>query len=129
MQFVPTQPKLHPEERTLLQLFAELDDQNKRSLIAFAEFLASRDRRDPEQGADENTAEQPKPIPRPSQESVVKAIKRLSTTYFMLDRKQMLDKTSSLMMSHVIQGRDAVSVIDDLEDLFTQHYQHYLDRH
>ena len=113
----------------MLQLFAQLDDQNKHSLIAFAEFLANRDRQVPEQESGDSTTEQPKPIPRPPQESVVKAIRRLSTSYFMLDRKQMLDQTSSLMMSHVIQGRDAVSVIDDLEKLFVQHYQQYLDRH
>ena len=59
---------------------------------------------------------------------MVKAIKRLSTTYFMLERTQMLDETSSLMMSHVLQGRDAESVIDELEVLFEKHYQQYLNR-
>jgi hypothetical protein len=46
----------------------------------------------------------------------------------MLERDKMLDDTSSLMMAHVIQGRAAHKVIDDLEKLFEQHYQRYLDR-
>jgi hypothetical protein len=45
----------------------------------------------------------------------------------MLERDKMLDDTSSLMMKHVMQGRDACSVINDLERLFEQHYQRYLD--
>jgi hypothetical protein len=45
----------------------------------------------------------------------------------MLERDKMLDDTSSLMMAHVIQGRAAHSVIDDLEELFEQYYQRYLN--
>jgi hypothetical protein len=44
-------------------------------------------------------------MPRPSQESVVAAIKRLSKTYEMLDRGPMLNETSALMSAHVLQGR------------------------
>jgi hypothetical protein len=47
----------------------------------------------------------------------------------MLERDQLLDQTSSLMMSHVLQGRDAASVIDELEVVFSEHYQRYLQRH
>ena len=71
---------------------------------------------------------EPKPIERPDKESVVKAIKRLSETYYMLQREHLLDQTSSLMMSHVMQGRDAVSVIDELEIVFSEHYERYLQR-
>ena len=41
----------------------------------------------------------------------------------MLDKKQMLGVTSDLVTQHILQGRDAAEVIDELEDLFTQHYQ------
>ena len=57
----------------------------------------------------------------------MKAIKRLSATYYMLERERLLDQTSSLMMAHVLQGRDAVSVIDELEVIFSEHYQRYLE--
>ncbi len=125
MQFMPTQKKLPPEQRKLLDLYSVLDEQNRLSLMAFAEFLSAR-------GVEETKSE-PEPlqtfksIPRPESESVVKAIKRLSESYFMLERDQMFSETSSLMMAHVMQGRGAAEVIDDLEALFEQHYQRYRD--
>jgi hypothetical protein len=126
LQFVPTQQKLSSAQRRLLALFSELDAQNQESLIAFAEFLASRVSDDdaPEQAV--FTPVEPAPIPRPNKESVVKAIQRLSSSYHMLQRDKMLDETSSLMMAHVLQGRSAVSVIDELERLFERHYELYL---
>jgi hypothetical protein len=56
----------------------------------------------------------------------VAAIKRLSDTYFMLDRSLLLDETSSLMTAHLMSGRSAVEVVDELEQLFQQKYQEYL---
>jgi hypothetical protein len=127
VQFIPTQRKLPAPQRRLLELFGQLGAEDQNSLLAFAEFLLSRE---PQQAAADETTNktEPEPIPRPDSESVVKAIKRLSATYPMLDSKTMLDETSSLMMAHVIQGRDALSVIDELEVLFERHYQRYLDQ-
>lgn len=125
MQFVPKQKNLSADQKQLLALFGELDDQNRDSLLAFAQFLASRV--DSAAATQDSLIQEPKPIERPGQESVVKAIKRLSATYYMLEREHLLDQTSSLMMSHVMQGRDAVSVIDELEVIFSEHYQRYLE--
>lgn len=125
MQLLPPQKKLPPEQRKLLDLYLALEEQNRQSLMAFAEFLTGR-------GLEEAHFE-PEPlqtfksIPRPESESVVKAIKRLSESYFMLERDQMFSETSSLMMAHVMQGRGAVEVINDLETLFERHYQRYRD--
>ncbi len=129
MQFVPKQQNLKPEQRRLLSLFDSLDGQDREMLLAFAEFLQGR--RTSTESDDEApaAAHQPKNIERPERESVVKAIKRLSETYYMLERERLLDQTSSLMMSHVLQGRDAVSVIDELEIVFSQHYERYLQRY
>lgn len=129
MQSIPTQKKLTSEQSDLLKLFTVLDKQNQASLLAFAEFLAKRNGTSVSLEPKASVPLQPKPITRPAKESVVKAIKRLSSTYYMLERDKMLDDTSSLMMAHVIQGRDAASVINDLEKLFKQHYQRYLDRY
>lgn len=128
MQPVPKQQKLKPEQRRLLSLYNSLDVSGREALLAFAEFLTERQAAadSGEQGA--ASPHEPKPIERPADESVVKAIKRLSETYFMLEREQLLDQTSSLMMSHVLQGRDAVSVIDELEVVFCEHYERYLQR-
>ncbi|MCU7914776.1 MAG: hypothetical protein KZQ65_02455 [Candidatus Thiodiazotropha sp. (ex Gloverina cf. vestifex)] len=125
MQFVPKQRNLSTDQRQLLDLFGGLDVQGRETLLAFAQFLAARD--DGSGSSQEKVAQEPKRIDRPEQESVVKAIKRLSATYYMLEREQLLDQTSSLMMSHVMQGRDAVSVIDELEVIFSEHYQRYLE--
>jgi len=111
--------RLSAEQRRLLRLFGALGPEDKASLTVFAEFLAHRSRQEPP--ATEPV--RPRDIPRPSRESVVAAIKRLSQTYFMLDRSAMLDQTSALMTAHVIQGRPAEQVIDDLEDLFSEQYR------
>lgn len=124
MQFVPKQKNLSKPQQQLLQLFDGLDDQNRQTLLAFAEFLSARDSGG--NMVEDEAVKEPKPIERPQQESVVKAIKRLSETYYMLERALLLDQTSSLMMSHVMQGRDADAVIDELEIVFEEHYQRYL---
>jgi len=103
-------------EKRLREIIADLPEEPARALLEYAEFLAAR-----YGGPVEITA--PLDIPRPSKESVVKAIKRLSATYPMLDRSKMLNETSVLMTQHVIQGRNAVEVIDELEILFRQHYE------
>lgn len=103
--------------KRLLKVFKLLPEQDQKTLLDLAEFLQSR-ASPPTQGV-------PEPIltPRPQQESVVKAIRRLSTSYFMLDKTIMLNETSTLMSQHVMQGRPAPEIIDDLEVLFKQQYQ------
>ena len=59
-------------------------------------------------------------------ESVIAAIKRLSATYPMLDKGKVFNDTSSLMSQHIIQGREAVEVIDELEALFQQEYNDFV---
>ncbi len=110
-------------ERQLMRFFRSLQPGDRSTVLAFAEFMAGR-------GAD--VAAQPPPgprepeqIPRPATESVVGAIKRLSKSYYMLDRSTMLNETSSLMGAHVLQGRPAGPVIDELEALFARYYEKY----
>jgi len=129
VQFVPKQQNLKPEQRRLLSLFEALDGQGREMLLAFAEFLKGRESTTDADQSEAITPHHPKPIERPPKESVVKAIKRLSATYYMLEREQLLDQTSSLMMSHVLQGREAVSVIDELEVIFSEHYERYLQQY
>lgn len=114
------------EQRRLLNLFDKLDQPDRDTLMAFAGFLAARMGADDE-GAEQIAPEQPKEIERPEEESVVAAIRRLSETYFMLDRQDMLNDTASLMGAHVMQGRPAAGVIDELESVFKAHYDRYLE--
>ncbi len=110
------------EEGRLVKLFRRLGPAERETLLAFAMFLAERASLLP---GDEAPRE-PSHRPRPENESVVAAIKRLSLTYEMLDRGPMLNETSMLMSAHVLQGRGAAEVIAELESLFERHYQDYL---
>ena len=110
-----------PEQR-LRKLFRELAENDQKTLLDFAEFLAGRG------AAEEEVLPEPRVIPRPESESVVKAIRRLSEAYFMLDKDHMINETSALMAQHIMQGRDAAEVIDDLEQVFARHYQNKLEQ-
>ena len=113
------------EQDKLVALFTALDRQDQRSLLAFAEFLHGR-------AAGSLPAPSPvpapEPIPRPEQESVVAAMKRLSRSYPMVDKSQVLHQASALMAEHIMQGKDAVEVIDELEVIFERRYRKLMDR-
>jgi hypothetical protein len=100
-----------------------LGESERDTLVRFAAFLRA--------GEDEQNAPVPIPEPqhepRPESETVVGAIKRLSRVYAMLDRRRILNETSSLMGQHVMQGRDVVEVIDELERMFERHYRTLAD--
>ncbi len=109
----------------MLKLLGKLPSAERESLLAFAEFLAQRTHG----AAAQSILREPQPYPRPEQESVVGAIKRLSRTYDMLDPGALLNETSALMSAHLLQGRAAPEVIDALETLFAHHYSHYRTQH
>jgi hypothetical protein len=112
------------EQQRLLRLYRQLSKSDRRSLLDFAEFLAGR-------GADAGAAAdlvdasvaEPVAIPRPASESVIGAIRRLSETFPMLDRDGILHEASALMTAHVMHGRSAGEVIDELEVVFRRHYE------
>lgn len=117
---------LSSEQRKLLKLFKRLDDKDQSALIAFAQFLYQRESA-ADGDDDQELSLDPIIIERPAEESVVAAIKRLTSSYHMLDTSALLTETSSLMTSHLIHGRSAPDVIDELETLFTQEYAAFLD--
>ena len=100
---------------------AGLPPSQQQSVIDYASFLSAQ-----------NQAEvpfheplEPELIERPDEESVVAAIKRLKKTYYMLDTDSLLNQASSLMGQHILHGREAFLVIDDLEALFKASYEEY----
>jgi len=105
------------EEKQLLDLFGRLAPEQQERLIAFAEFLSARppDAR--------RAAREPVAIPRPADETVTMAIRRLVRTYPMLDRRRLMGAASQFMAQHALQGRPANEVIDELESVFARHYQ------
>ena len=107
------------EDKRLLALFRRLSDAHKLTLIEFAAFLAEKETTD---NADAPPLE-PLPIPRPEQENVVMAIKRLRATYPMLDSADLFNEASAQMTRHLMHGIPATEVIDELEQIFLQRYQ------
>ena len=69
---------------------------------------------------------QPEKIERPEQERVVDALKRLSATYPMLEKKHLLDKASELVAQHVMFGKPAKQVIDETEAIFAAAYEKFV---
>jgi len=107
-----------PGERRLLKAFRALPESRQEGLLDYAEFLVQR--AVPEIA---DIPQVPLDIPRPERESVVKAIKRLRETYPMIDRAKILHETSGFMTQHLVHGKAAVDVIDELEAMFRRHYE------
>ena len=115
------------QREKIIGILESLSPADQAAVLGFAEFLLSR----------AATAEavpalapavaveipEPELGPRPQDEKVVAAIKRLSKAYYMLDKSKMLGVTSDLVTQHVLQGREAVEVIDELEQVFEDHYR------
>lgn len=121
------------QEQSLLDIYRQLSEHDAHSLLRFAEFLAGYEdttaqivEQEPETSeSQEKTKDdipQPEDIPRPDEEKVVDALKRMSATYPMLDKKTLLDKASELVAQHVMFGKPANAVIDDIETLFAEAY-------
>lgn len=103
--------------KKLLAYYRNLPDEVAQQLLDFAEFLASRHK------VEVKEVSFPEKITRPDSESVVVAVKRLSATYPMLNKDKLLNETASLVSQNMLQGRDAVEVIDELEVIFRKEYE------
>lgn len=112
---LPPKSKSSSQEQALLRLFRRLAPAQRQSLLDFAHFLGDRAVTGE---SDDGLPSEPLGLPRPDQETVIEAIRRLSRNYPMLNRDELLHETAALMSSHVLQGRSAPEVIDDLEALF-----------
>lgn len=108
---------MNRDEKDLLNLLRALPPEQQDTLFAFAEFLAAR------AGETQREWGEPEPIPRPAEEKVVHAIKRLRKTYPMLDHSKMLYEVSECMTLHVMQGKPAAEVIDELEGMFRSRFE------
>lgn len=97
-------------EHALLEIFRALDARRRDELLEFAQALAAP------------PAEQRRE-PRPAEESVVLALRRLTRSYPMLDRRRLMGTASALLAQHALEGREAASVINELERVFESHYR------
>lgn len=108
-------------EKQLTDIFRQLPEQEQKTLLEFAEFIKSR------APSLLTLVTEPLNIPRPEKESVVAAIKRLNKTYPMIKSSAVLHETSNFMMQHIMSGRSAEDVIDDLEILFEQRFRAFAE--
>jgi hypothetical protein len=105
-------------EDKLVTIAGRLSKAEQQQLLEYAEFLESRS-----DHASTIANAEPVHIPRPETETVIAAMRRLSDSYPMLNKDKLLHEAAGLMSAHVMQGREAEPVIDDLEILFARHYQ------
>lgn len=102
------------KRQAMLAAFDGLDEAQQDALMDFAALLAAR--------GDGSPAAVMQPEPRPVDESVVAAIRRLTRSYPAAERRRLMGPASMLMAQHVLQGRAAVEVIDELETVFERHH-------
>ncbi len=107
----------------LQALFSELGAEDRHALLRYAEYLQESAGMEGGSGA----RQEPLDLPRPDDERVVMAIRRLAKSYPMLNHDRLLRQSADLMSAHLVSGRAAVEVIDELEELFQQQYQRYLN--
>lgn len=108
----------------LKTIMSSLDVEHQQAVVDYATFMVQQYRDHPT----EDKQQEPESITRPAAETVITAIKRLKKTYYMIDTGILLNQTSALMGQHIMQGREASKVIDELESAFQTQYEQYLQQ-
>lgn len=104
------------KRQVLIAAFDRLDQAQQDALMDFAALLAARGDGSPA------AVTRRVPEPRPADESVVAAIRRLTRVYPGAERRRLMGPVSMLMAEHALQGRAAVEVIDELEAVFERQH-------
>jgi hypothetical protein len=108
-------------EKKLIEVFNQLNKTDQSSILSFAEFLLSQS----DVIVKPKVIEQAIDIDRPSKESVIAAIKRLTATYPMIKKSGVLDQAAKVMTDHMMHGKKAELAINELELIFAEHYELY----
>ncbi|MGB8436821.1 MAG: hypothetical protein WCE38_21450 [Burkholderiales bacterium] len=95
----------------LVAVLEQLDETGRRTLVEYAEFLVSRRK---------VQANPPIVAARPPGETVLQAIKRLNRSYSGLRRAALMQPVGELLSQHMVDGRAAEEVIEDLEALYAR---------
>ena len=122
----PTQQQ-SKEERKLCKLYQSLDDSQRDTLLIFAEFLNEKLAAFGIIKEAEAVLQRPVLIEKTENESVVKGIKRLKSSYFMIEDENLLHEVSALMSEHIMKGVSAEDIILRIEAVFKKFYQQYKD--
>jgi hypothetical protein len=120
----PTQ-QLTKKERALCKFYKQLGESERETLLSFAEFLSLKQTESESINEKKAVLQQPVLIKATENESVVKGIKRLKASYFMIENENLLHEVSALMSEHVMKGVSAQDVILKIEAVFDKFYQQY----
>lgn len=121
---MPPAPQLTKKERKLCQYYKGLNENDRHALLSFASFLATNETvAKTEEKAPE--LQLPLEFEVVENESVVKGIKRLKASYFMIDDNDLLHQVSALMQEHIMQGVPASEIIPRVEQVFQVFYEQY----
>lgn len=112
---------LDTDRHRLLAAWRDLNDDQRRTLLAFAEFLAQR----PPTEESPPIPQEPLPIPKPDHESAVAALKRLKKTYPMIETDEKLLGEASGILMHKVMGTPDPEVITAMENLFADKYHQW----
>ncbi|MFK5893050.1 MAG: Crp/Fnr family transcriptional regulator [Pseudomonadota bacterium] len=112
-------------QQKLIAILKQLNDTDQASVMSFAKFLVNNSKQDPSYVKEPEVLQKPLDMIRPEKENVVIAIKRLSATYPMIKSSSVLDHAAKLMTDHLMHGKQAKLAIDELEILFSEHYERY----
>ena len=104
-------------EQSLLKAFRQMTPTAQCTLVDFANYLSRQYPVVTPPGS-----EQPLQVPRPVEESVIAAIRRLAKTYPMLDSDNVFSAATTLMTRHIMGQQATVEVIDELEAMFKASY-------
>ncbi|RLA07331.1 MAG: hypothetical protein DRQ51_06455 [Gammaproteobacteria bacterium] len=109
---------------SLIDIYNNLSPKNKISLMSYGLFLEqSYDNKKFLSTTKDITKLKPKLIKPSADESVFAALSRLKKSYTMLNIDVMFDELSTLVSSHIVQGKNKKDVIIKLESIFVEEYQ------
>ena len=117
--------QLSKAERQLCQIYKKLNDSKRETLLSFAEFLISQQISSKEIDKVEAVLQQPRLTIAEENESVINGIKRLKSSYFMIDDQDLLHEVSALMSAHIMKGVSAKDTILKIEVVFEKFYNKY----
>jgi hypothetical protein len=123
---IPPPQQQSTEERKLCKLYKRLGDNQRETLLVFAEFLNEKQTTS-KIVEPEPILQHPLLIEVTDNESVVKGIKRLKSSYFMVEDENLLHEISALMSEHIMKGVSAKEIIPRVEVVFKKFYQQYKD--
>lgn len=114
--------KFNPSRQELDALFDQLEPEAQAMLIEFGRFLAMRASLS-EDIAPSNPPPPPALRPDGENETVLHALRRLAASFPMLDRSELLHDAYPLVTAHTMEGKPAVEVIAELEQMFYLKYE------